>query len=340
VSAWSIDNSPQTSNLIVTLAQWFGAGLDESAKSTDGGQTWTQFATVPPTNAGGQSLIGGSIVAASDSHYIIAQNNGTRAGVFYTADSGATWTEATIGSVPLSTSGSSTGWTGSAYYLNRRVLTCSKVTADLCWALNPGVSGNASFAGVYKTTNGGSSWSQVYSGLLTSFADEYYSVNFRVVPGVDTDLFYTGGGSNNAGTPASLPVFKRSKDGGATWTNVPNVTNVTTYGFGAPAYGKTYPTLYIAAFVTFDSGSTYKWGVYRSVDADQATPTWQLVANYPLNSGDGVTALTGDPNVYGTVYIAFRGSGYAVGQFNYLLKRDVMPDAANDNTPMWLNEVG
>lgn len=312
-AGWAVDWSPQTNSTMVGLFNWFGP-IDYSGKSTNSGQTWSAFATTPSLTTGGGSYIGGTILAASDSHYIIIQNNGNSAGVYYTANSGSTWTEATVGSVPSVASGSDTGW-GGGYSRNRHVGDCDKTTTDTCYIYNPGSGGALpNFSGVYKTTNGGSSWSNVKSGVLTTYGDGVFNAVLRCVPGKSGHLFYTGGGQTGAGAIGSTQDLKRSSDGGVTWTSVPNVKNVYAIGFGKDN-GGAYPAIYIAGFVTFNGGSTYAWGIYRSLNGDQATPTWTLLGNYPNNSFDTVTWLEGDPSNYGYVYTAFRGSGWAYGYF-------------------------
>jgi hypothetical protein len=49
-----------------------------------------------------------------------------------------------------------------------------------------------------------------------------------------------------------------------------------------------------------------------------------------------VADVSGDPNVYGSVYVSTK-NGFVWGQFNYLLNRDLNP--ANGNSPVGLNEA-
>jgi uncharacterized protein (DUF2141 family) len=52
------------------------------------------------------------------------------------------------------------------------------------------------------------------------------------------------------------------------------------------------------------------WGIWQSDDQGQS---WTQVGDRPLGSLDEIKAVEGDKNVYGTVYVGFAGSGYAVG---------------------------
>jgi hypothetical protein len=50
--------------------------------------------------------------------------------------------------------------------------------------------------------------------------------------------------------------------------------------------------------------------VWRSSDAGAS---WDRVADYPLGLFDTVTTVTGDPEVFGKVYVGFAGNSFAVG---------------------------
>ena len=71
--------------------------------------------------------------------------------------------------------------------------------------------------------------------------------------------------------------------------------------------------MYVAGFRTLDGGATYTYGIWQSDDAGTtgATPTWKQIGPWPTNSLDIVRDISGDPGVYGQVYIEFGGSGYA-----------------------------
>ena len=79
------------------------------------------------------------------------------------------------------------------------------------------------------------------------------------------------------------------------------------FGFGKPSVAGGYPAIFIAGWVN------NVWGVYRS---DDNAVTWVKIADYPLGSLDQITAVDGDKDVYGKVYIGFLGSGYMYGSLN------------------------
>ena len=83
---------------------------------------------------------------------------------------------------------------------------------------------------------------------------------------------------------------------------MPNVMQVTCFGFGAPAPGQTYPAIYIVGFVN----NTY--GVWQSIDN---ASTWVQIGTYPLGRLVRMSTISGDPNIFGQVYVGFDGGGYA-----------------------------
>ena len=122
------------------------------------------------------------------------------------------------------------------------------------------------------------------------------------VPGEAGNLFFTGGRQGTA-QPDTQEPFMRSTNGGATWTAVPNVLEVTCFGFGAAAPGQSYPAIYIVGWVN------NVYGIWQSINNAQS---WTQIGTYPNNSLDTIKTISGDPNIYGQVYVGFEGSGYAV----------------------------
>ena len=125
-----------------------------------------------------------------------------------------------------------------------------------------------------------------------------------------TGVYHTTNGGNTGGNYPTISgimfdpaMFMYSTNGGTTWSAVPNVLEVSCFGFGAAAPGQSYPAIYIVGQVN----SVY--GIWQSINDAQS---WTLIGTYPNDSLDSITAISGDPNVYGQVYVGFRGSGYAV----------------------------
>jgi hypothetical protein len=280
VAGWSLDYASSNPSFVVGIAE--GNGGEESGYSTDGGSTWTYFASAPASG-----LNGGTIAASTPQNIIWAPASGRQP--YYTLNQGASWTGITLPGV--------SGWSGfdSAYYLVQRSVTADRVNANTFYLYFPG-------HGVFQTSNGGATWTNVHSGYIesnSSFAG--YNSTIASVPGNAGQLFYTSGPSSGstAGSPVDNPLF-RSTNGGATWTAVANVLAVSCFGFGAAAPGQTYPAIYIVGFVN------NVFGIWQSVD--NAT-TWTNLGTYPIGELDGISTISGDPNTYGEVYVGFGGGG-------------------------------
>jgi len=285
---WSVDWASSQPSFVVGLMNW---AHEDSGYSTDGGATWQKFASYPPLFSNGK--LGGGIAASTPSNFVwFPNNNGTP---YYTLDGGATWTQATFPNAPT---GSETGW-GWAHYFKRQIVTADRVLPNTFYA-------NNYLTGLYRSTDGGKTWAQIYNKSVGEWAG--YHAKLRSVPGQAGHLFFSSGtqGSGTDMHPGNIP-FRRSTDGGVTWSDVPGAMEVLAFGFGKAAVGQTYPAIYIAGWV---NGI---YGIYRS--KDNAT-TWEPLGAWPTNSLDMAVTIEGDMNVYGRVYLGFGGSGSAYGQFN------------------------
>jgi hypothetical protein len=286
VAGWDLDYASTNPSFIVGLFNWWG--LQKSAYSADGGQTWTPFASYPADAVAGK--IGGSIAASTPTNIVWVPSNNSSP--YYTQNGGATWTQVSLPGVPTT---GETGW-GWAYYLRRHIVAADRVTVGTFYAYNY-------LTGLYRSTNGGANWSLVYSGQIAPWST--FNAMLRSVPGQAGHLFFTSGQQGNFGDPNPAPnPLMRSTNGGLTWTAVRNVLEVYAFGFGKEPAGGSYPAIFIAGWVN------NVWGIWRSDDNAQ---TWTQIGNFLLGSLDQVVTIDGDKNVYGTVYVGFSGSGYAYG---------------------------
>ena len=281
VAGWSVDYASSTPSFLVGIADWWG--IEESGYSTDGGATWTKFATEIP--GAGSSFIGGTIAASTTQNFIWAPADGNQP--YYTLNGGQTWNPITL---PGVTSWSSFDW---AYYLNARTVTADRVLANTFYLYYPS-------KGVFETTNGGQTWTEVHTGALTP--GDGYNSEIMSVPGQAGNLFWTAGIQGNGTNPPSYAQFMMSTDQGKTWTAVPNVLDVICFGFGAAAPGQTYPSIYIVGYVN------NVYGIWQSTNKGQS---WTQIGTQPAGELDQITTISGDPNVFGQVYVGFSGGGYA-----------------------------
>ena len=279
---WSIDYASSDPRFIVGLSDWYGT--EESGFSADGGKTWSKFAGLPSF---AQSSIGGSIAASSSTNFVWAPAN--RHSPAYTKDGGVTWTN-------VSLPGSTGDW-GSfhfAHYLNRTTVAADRVLENTFYLYDVAT-------GLHVSRDGGASWTLVHKGQITDWS--YYSAKIEAVPGSPGELFFTGGPVDNGDN--SLPSdqgFMHSTDGGATWTAVPGVKEVGTFGFGAPATAGGPASVYMVGYVNGD------YGIWQSTDDARS---WTQIGEHPMGSLDTIKTISGDMDVYGRVYVGFGGSGFA-----------------------------
>jgi len=117
----------------------------------------------------------------------------------------------------------------------------------------------------------------------------------RSVPGHAGNLWLTAG---NQG-------LYRSTDGGAHFTKVEGIEDAGSIGFGKPAPGRDYPTLYL----TYQTPSGES-GVFRSEDIGK---TWIRLNDFAHQYGWPGQIVEGDPRVFGRVYLGTNGRGIIYG---------------------------
>ena len=279
VMGWALDYASTDPAFIVGLMNWWG--IENSGYSTDGGRTWTKFAAYPA-----DGKIGGGIAASTPKNIVWApSNNGTP---YYTTDGGATWVQAAIPGTPTA---GQTGW-GDAFFLNRHIVVADRVTAGTFYIYNTP-------RGLYRSSDGGASWALVYPHEIAPWSG--FNATLKSVPGQSGHLFFTSGPQGTTAYTAANP-FKRSIDGGATWTAVSNVFEVRAFGFGKALNG--YPTVFICGWVRD------LYGIWRS---DDNARSWTRIGQFPLGSLDNVKTIDGDKDIPDLVYLGFGGSGYAYG---------------------------
>jgi hypothetical protein len=276
---WGLDYASSDPSFVVGISNW--GDKDLSGYSTDGGQTWRQFAKKPEWRQGG------CIAAASPTNFVwVSGNNGLP---FYTKDGGATWKRAA--NVPAD------GWIF-AYFLKRRIVAADRVDVGTFYLYN--------FQhGLFRSTDGGDTWALVYRGEIAPFSG--YNARLRATPGHAGHLWFATGPQGDASTtgrPPDRTEFRRSVDGGRTWQSIPGVLGVLDFGFGKAKTAGGYPAIYIAGWVKG------QYGIWRS---DDEGGNWVHLGKYPDGNFDHVVAVTGDMNTYGTVYLGYSGSGFAYG---------------------------
>jgi photosystem II stability/assembly factor-like uncharacterized protein len=273
---WGIDYASSAPSFVVGLANW--GATDISGYSSDGGETWRQFAAKPVWK------LGGCIAAATPSNIVwVSGNNGLP---YYTKDGGATW--------HLAPGLPSEGWVFS-YYLRRHIVAADRVAIGTFFLYN--------FKhGLFKSIDSGDHWSLVYGAEIAPASGS--NARLRATPNHAGHLWFTAG-PQSAAHPYSGGYFMRSVDGGLTWRTIPHVLEVIDFGFGKAKTSSSYPTIYIVGWVN---------GIYGIWRSDDEAMSWINIGTHPYNHVDSITTINGDMDSYGTVYVGFRGSGFAYGK--------------------------
>ena len=231
------------------------------------GSSWFQGNNDP---AGLGANGGGTVAAAADASRVLWAPTGL--GAFFSTDNGNTWTAST----GLPAGGS---------------VASDRVNPKKFYAF-----ANGTF---YLSTDGGATFTATAATGLPKSGDP---VRFRAVAGTEGDVWLAGG-SNASGVYG----LWHSTNSGASFTKLANVDKADTIGFGMPAPGQTYPTLFSSAQV----GGVR--GIFRS---DNMGAAWIQINDAQHQWGSTNAAITGDPRIYGRVYLSTNGRGIIYGDIS------------------------
>ncbi len=147
---------------------------------------------------------------------------------------------------------------------------------------------------VYACADGGETFHLAAQNLPAGFG------TLHAAPGFEGDLWLsTGSGSRHTAGDG----LYRSIDSGRSFIKVESIAEVYALGFGKAARGCGYPAVYVAGKV----GTVQ--GLFRS---DNAGRTWVRI-NDDLHQFGQINVITGDPRLYGRVYIGTGGRGILYG---------------------------
>jgi chitodextrinase/photosystem II stability/assembly factor-like uncharacterized protein len=195
------------------------------------------------------------------------------------------WAPGDSGIQVVHSAGYGNSWTASSGVPANAVIESDRVNKNKFYAFSAG--------GFYVSTNGGAGFARTAATGLPSSG----TVHFKALPGAEGDIWLAGGTSG----------LWHSTDSGASFTKIGNVTEAANVGFGKAAPGKTYQALYLVGRIDGVHG------VYRS---DDTGATWVRINDDQHRYGNLGEALTGDPRIYGRVYIGTNGRGIVYGDRN------------------------
>ncbi len=304
ISAQSLDWTPARSGFVVTNASDARMGCCsedgqavQAGYSMNGGANWSSFDTYP-TPAGQRRtdpwrMSFGVIAVSSGNPDSIIWAPAFNRTPFYTKDRGRTWSPVRLpGEV-----GDATGSFKEIWYV-RKTLVADKAQPGTFYYVHSGDAPNQALAGVWRTQDGGSTWDRLFQGEIMPASEG--GAKLRSVPGHAGHLFFSSAYAHVADT-----ALRRSVDGGRTWSILPRLTRIEDIAFGKAAIGATYPTLFVSGRVDD------VYGIWRSVDEGAS---WQRIVDFPAGSLDQVIGIGADPDVFGRVYIGYKGSGWVWGE--------------------------
>jgi photosystem II stability/assembly factor-like uncharacterized protein len=288
-----------------------------SGYSTDGGQTWTQFAaitnnTLPPDlNYWGQIALS----ASSKDNMVWApygRYNGqwppTNDKPYYTTDRGATWTKITyFDNIEIGNLGG---------FLGKRGLTADYVNPSTFYFYTWGKLDGSLPAKLHRSTDGGANWTT----FDTALPRRVFHGQLKAVPGKAGHLWFVAGYDHRTGPPEEQGLF-RSTDGGETFTRLPNVELAWVVAYGKAAQNATYPTIYLYGRI----GG--QWGVYRSLNEGA---TWDFIADYPMGYFSIFRTMAADWDVFGRIYLGVDSAGFI---YSTTTENPNVPTPTNTTTP-------
>ncbi len=166
-----------------------------------------------------------------------------------------------------------------------------RITSLVLHPTNPKIIyAGAATGGVWKSTDGGVTWTNVFNGSA--------SIGSLILSPANPEVVYVGTGEGNPGGIAIYPGngIWRSTNGGQSWTNL-GLTN--TGQIGKLAIHPASPNRIFAATLGRYRSRTQDRGVYRSIDSGA---TWQRVLF--LNDTTGACEVLIDPSNQNRIYAA------------------------------------
>nr|WP_235441441.1 X2-like carbohydrate binding domain-containing protein [Paenibacillus sp. IHB B 3415] len=238
--------------------------------SNDGGTNW-YMPNAEPSN-GTKTTAGQGQVAVSASGNSILWST-SDIGVYYSKSSGNSW--AASSGVPAGAK-----------------IASDRVNANKFYAFYAGT--------FYVSTDGGATFTATgATGFPTNnvgnLQPNQAQISIKAMPGIEGDIWFAGGN-----TVENKYGLWHSVNSGASFTKLANVDEADLIGFGKAAPGQSYMALYTVAQIDGVRG------VFRS---DNVGASWVRINDNAHQYAKINMAITGDPRIYGRVYLGTNGRG-------------------------------
>ncbi|WP_407644683.1 X2-like carbohydrate binding domain-containing protein [Cohnella cholangitidis] len=283
---------PATAFTSPTYATTYGIDFAQSNPSQIVRVGMADYTADPSAKSVGISNDGGSTWYKANAEPPATKGGGTVA----VAANGSSyvWSTSDVGVYYSKTNGNS--WTASTGVPAKAVVASDRVNPNKFYAVFEGK--------FYLSTDGGVSFAQTTAtGLPTNVVPALLpneaSISFKAVPGIEGDIWFAGGNSSEGKYG-----LWHSTDSGASFTKLANVQEADLIGYGMAAPGQTYVALYTVAKIDGVRG------VFRSDDAGAA---WVRINDDQHQYARINMAITGDPRIYGRVYLGSNGRGILYG---------------------------
>lgn len=176
-------------------------------------------------------------------------------------------------------------WTASSGIPSQAIVKSDRVNKSKFYGYKAGT--------FYVSTDGGATFA---ASAATGLPKD--NVKFKAVAGVEGDIWLAGGSTSD------VYGLWHSTDSGASFQKLANVQQADVVGFGKAPEGKTYPAIYANAKIDGVRG------IFRS---DDAGATFVRINDGQHQYGAANSAITGDPNLYGRIYLGTNGRGIIYG---------------------------
>jgi xyloglucan-specific exo-beta-1,4-glucanase len=255
--------------------------------SADGGNSWTEFGSLP------SGKLAGSIAASAtdpSSFVWVPSANGGASTCYYTTNRGATWTQSTGAPVYNYIND---------FYGSQQPLASDRVNGSTFYLY--GGYGTSPWGAFYRSTDGGKTFNQINSASPLPVAWENC---LKAVPGKQGQIWLSIINANSGNG------IYRSLDGGATWAQVPNVTEAAGFGFGANSPSTGQPILFLSGTINGTRGLYRCDNAINLTQSQLGTAAWQLLtsATNAVPASD-THSVEGDRQNAGVVYIGTPGRG-------------------------------